>query len=177
MLKDRSDAYELLRSLKAPDRLIQHAQIVSQTADSLLMKLKALGIFCNDLTVELGAVLHDAGKTLHPQELSVSGTLHLQAGKALLLANGVQPEVACCCHSHGAGAWNLPAVTFEERIVALADKLWKGKRIAELELGIIDEVATRLGVSRWEVFERLDNAFEEIASGGAERLRQSKIDS
>lgn len=174
MLKDRSNAYELLRRLNATDRLIRHAQIVSQTADTLLMKLKALGISCDVLTVELGAILHDTGKIQHPQEFSVSGVLHQQAGKAILLANGVQPEVACCCLSHGAGSWNLPEVTFEERIVALADKLWKGKRIAELELSIIDEVATRLGVSRWDVFDRLDTAFEEIAAGGAERLQQSK---
>ena len=71
-------------------------------------------------------------------------------------------------------AWNFPGVSLEERIVALADKLWKGKREAELGLSIIDEVAVRLGVSRWNVFERLDTAFEEIAVGGAERLQGSR---
>jgi hypothetical protein len=68
----------------------------------------------------------------------------------------------------------LPEVSLEERTVALADKLWKGKREAELELLIIDEVAARLGISRWDIFERLDSSFEEIASGGAERLQGSK---
>jgi hypothetical protein len=65
-------------------------------------------------------------------------------------------------------------VSLEERTVALADKLWKGKREAALELSIIDEIAERLGVSRWEVFERLDTAFEDIAAGGAERLEASR---
>jgi len=43
-----------------------------------------------------------------------------------------------------------------------------------LELGIIDEIAERLGVSRWDVFERLDTTFEEIAAGGDERLQRSR---
>ncbi|MFZ1086235.1 MAG: HDIG domain-containing metalloprotein [Terracidiphilus sp.] len=172
MLKDRNDAYELLQSLGAPARLIHHAQVVSQVADLLLKEFKALGVSCDILTVELGAVLHDTGKTQHPQELSVSGTHHQQAGKAILLAHGVQPEVARCCVSHG--VWNPPEVSFEERIVALADKLWKGKRIAELELSIMDEIAARSGVSRWDIFEKLDTIFEDIAAGGAERIQQYK---
>lgn len=172
MLKDRSGAYELLKNLGAPDRLIRHAQLVSQAADLLLLEFQALGVTCDVRIVELGAVLHDAGKISHPQELSETGSMHQQAGEALLLAHGVQPEVARCCTSHG--AWNLPEVSLEERTVALADKLWKGKREAELELSIIDEVAVRLGISRWDVFERLDTIFEEIASGGAERLQGSK---
>ena len=104
----------------------------------------------------------------------MSGTRHQQAGEAILLAHGVQPEVARCCVSHGAGSWSRPEVTFEERIVALADKLWKGKRIAELELSIMDEIAIRLGISRPDIFEKLDATFEGIAAGGAERLQQCK---
>jgi len=93
------------------------------------------------------------------------------AGQALLLAHGVQPEIARCCASHG--AWDSPGVSLEERTVALADKLWKGKREAQLELGIIDEVALRLGVSRWDIFERLDSAFELIGAQGSKRVQAS----
>jgi hypothetical protein len=85
----------------------------------------------------------------------------------------VQPEVAQICVSHA--SWDLPEVSFEERVVALADKLWKGRREAALELSIIDEMAARLGASRWDVFERLDTAFEEIAAGGAKRLQESRL--
>ena len=88
-----------------------------------------------------------------------------------MLKHSVQPEVAKCCVSHA--AWHGPGVTFEERTVALADKLWKGKRDADLELVIIDEAAIRLGVGRWDVFARLDLAFEGIAASGDERLRRS----
>jgi hypothetical protein len=85
----------------------------------------------------------------------------------------VQAEVARFCTSHA--AWNLPEVSMEERVVALADKPWKGKRDADLELNVIDEVANRLGVSRWDVFDSLDSTFENIAAAGAERLEQSRL--
>jgi hypothetical protein len=57
--------------------------------------------------------------------------------------------------------------------VALADKLWKGKREDVLELSVIDEIAARLGNSRWDVFDRLDTAFERIAAGGADRVQRT----
>jgi hypothetical protein len=174
MLRDRNDAYELLKDLGAPNRLVRHAQLVSQAADLLLLELRALGVTCDVCIVELGAVLHDAGKIHHRQEFSEPGSLHEKAGEALLLARGVQPEIAKCCTSHG--AWNLPEVSLEERIVALADKLWKGKREADLELTVIDDIATKLGVERWDVFERLDTTFEEIAAAGAERIQASNME-
>jgi hypothetical protein len=174
MLKSREDAYELLKVLGASDRLFRHAQLVGHAADLLLVELQAIGVKCDAGSVELGAVLHDAGKINHPKEFSEPGSQHEEAGQVLLLAHGVQPEAARCCVSHG--AWNFPDVTLEERIVALADKLWKGKREAELELSLIDEVALRLGVSRWDVFERLDTKFEQIAADGAERVQGSRSD-
>ena len=88
-----------------------------------------------------------------------------------MLKHGVQPEVAKCCISHAAR--RNPDATFEERTVALADKLWKGKRDTDLERVIIDEAAIQLSVGRWDVFARLDLAFERIAASADERLRRS----
>ena len=99
MLKDRSEAFALLRDLGAPDRLIHHAQMVSQAAEQLLLEFAALAIPMDVRSVELGAILHDTGKILHPEELSEPGSLHEKAGEALLLSHGVQPEVARCCSS------------------------------------------------------------------------------
>ncbi len=87
------------------------------------------------------------------------------------LAQGVPPEGAHCCVSHA--AWKQPGVSLEEKTVALADKLWKGKREQSLELMVIDEIALRLGRNRWDVFPDLDAVFEDIAAGGAERLQRS----
>jgi hypothetical protein len=47
---------------------------------------------------------------------------------------------------------------------------------ANLELVVIDMAAARLSVGRWEVFERLDAAFEAIAAQGDERLARSQMD-
>jgi putative nucleotidyltransferase with HDIG domain len=166
------DAYALLHALGASKRLIHHARLVSQAADVLLVEVKSLGVPIDVRVVHFGAILHDIGKIRHQQELSEPGSLHEQAGEAMLLERGIDPAIARCCASHG--AWNSPGVSLEERVVALADKLWKGKRETGLELLVVDEIATRLMVTRWDVFERLDTVFEEIAAGGSERVEQSR---
>ena len=89
-----------------------------------------------------------------------------------MLAHGVQPAVARCCVSHA--AWDGPSVSFEERSVALADKLWKGKRVPDLEMLVVDSAAVRLGVTRWDVFAELDSVFEQIAAGAGDRLERSR---
>jgi hypothetical protein len=173
MVNEPSDACELLRELGASERLIQHGQLVGEAARLLLVAFRALEVVVDERTVELGALLHDAGKIVYPRELSKAGTLHEEAGERLLRAHGVQAEVARCCRTHG--VWDQPGVSLEERLVALADKLWRGKREAGLELLVIDETALRLGASRWEIFERLDTAFEAIASDGAAWVEASRI--
>ena len=100
--------------------------------------------------------------------------MHEPAGEALLLAHGVQPDVARCCVTHA--KWNGVDVSFEERSIALADKLWKGKREESLELAVIDDVAARLQLGRWDVFTRLDEVFEQIASEGPARLERSRVE-
>ena len=171
-LNDRHDAYRLLSSLGAPERLIVHVRLVGEAADLLMAKYRQMGVDFDAEHIELGAAVHDAGKLLFPGELDGPGSQHEPAGEKLMLANGVQPHVARCCVSHA--AWQTPNVSFEERSVALADKLWKGKREEELELGVIDSIAEKLGVDRWTVFTELDLAFEEIAAGASDRLARSK---
>jgi len=172
MLRDRTEAFDLLKSMGAPGRLILHAQLVSEAADQLLIEFSAIGIELDEVVVKLGAVLHDTGKISHPNELTEPGSEHERAGQAILLACGVQAQIARVCVTHA--SWNAPDASLEERIIALADKLWKGKREPELELSIIDTVAGLLACSRWDVFERLDTAFEEIAADGLKRLQQSR---
>jgi hypothetical protein len=172
MLRTRDDAYSLLRSLGAPTRLLKHVQLVREAADELMQAYGSLGIGFDRTTIELGVAVHDAGKILHPSELNGPGSDHEQAGEALMLANDVQPHIARCCVSHA--AWRSPDITFEELSVALADKLWKGKCEAELELRVIDSAANTLGVERWDIFAELDGTFEEIANGGPGRLARSE---
>ncbi|NHZ44947.1 phosphohydrolase [Massilia aquatica] len=170
-LDKRTDAYALLHALGASARLLRHLQLVGEAADALIDIYNSLDLRFDARLIELGAAVHDAGKITFPEELDGPGSRHEPAGQALMLANGVQPAVARCCVSHA--AWQEPGNSFEELSVALADKLWKGKREEELELRVIDLIAAQRGQSRWDVFTTLDGAFEDIAVGGSERLRRS----
>lgn len=172
MLSTRADADLLLQQLGAPQHLLAHLRLVGEAADLLIIALGNLGLQFDAQLIELGVAVHDAGKILHPQELVGPGSQHEAAGEALLLTHGVQPAVARCCVTHA--AWQGAEVSLEERTVALADKLWKGKREASLELCVIDGVAARLGVGRSDIFEQLDAVFEAIAAGGTERLARSR---
>ena len=173
MLSSRDDAYSLLTSLGAPPRLLQHLKLVGEAADQLMSAYEDVGISFERRTIELGVAVHDAGKILFPQELDAAGSDHEHAGEKLMLSNGVQAEIARCCVSHA--EWQAAGITFEELSVALADKLWKGKRVPELELRVIDLVAHKLSADRWDIFGKLDGAFEEIADGGADRLARSQV--
>jgi len=172
VLRTREDAYRLLADIGAPGRLLLHLRLVGEAADELVEAYRALDLVFDAELIELGVAVHDAGKIQHPQELLGPGSLHERAGERLMLDHGVQAEVARCCITHA--AWQGEGVSFEERSVALADKLWKGKRQEDLELLVLDEVATRLGKARWEVFQQLDSAFEAIASRADGRLARSK---
>lgn len=165
-------ARELLVALGAPPRLLRHVELVGEAAEMLLQKLARLGVKADADLVRVGVILHDAGKTVHTGELDQPGGEHEPAGEALLLEHGVIPAVARICMSHA--RWHEMPVALEELLVALADKLWKGVRKADLEERVIDGVASALGKTRWDLFVELDSCFERIAAGGTARLERSR---
>lgn len=172
ILRNRKDAEELLQRLGASKRLLLHLRLVGEAADLLIAAYGKLGLKFDAKLIELGVAIHDAGKIAFPEELDASGSQHEPAGLALLLAQGVQTEIARCCVSHA--DWRGELVSFEERSVALSDKLWKGKREPELELLVIDAIAKKLGLQRWDIYAQLDSTFETIAADASERLRRSR---
>lgn len=165
------DAEAFLIERSAPKRLVQHGRLVLEAADLLIATVHSLGVAFDGDLVRVGAMLHDAGKIVHPNELSGGGAQHEEAGERFLLEQGVEPQIARFCTSHA--KWSAMSCSLEELLVALADTLWKGVRREELERRVIDEVARRLGVDMWSVFVQLDSCFEQIADGGGERLRRS----
>ena len=168
----RNIALAVLREIGAPERLIRHGDLVAEAAEEILEVVTSL-VAVDAQLVRLGARLHDAGKALHPHELDRSGRVHEDDGGALLLRHGVDPRVARMCRTHA--RWReTPDVTLEDLLVALADSLWKGRRDDELEQRVVDVVAARARVGRWDVFTRLDDAFERIAAGGQDRLDRSR---
>ena len=120
------------------------------------------GFEFNKNLVRLGVAIHDAGKILHPDEIFGIGNAHELSGEKLLLETGVQANIARCSLSHA--RYELMETSFEELLVALSDKLWKGKRVDALELQVIDHIVKSLGKSRWDIFHDLDDCFEKIAA-------------
>ncbi len=64
--------------------------------------------------------------------------------------------------------------TLEQLIVALADKLWKGKRHPSLEAMVVHAVAKATSKDAWDIFIELDACFENIASEAPQRLLQTQ---
>ena len=133
--------------------------------------MSALGVKLNLEFVRCGAFLHDVGKISSPSELEEPGRDHEAAGEALLQKQGIDPILARVCRSHA--DWQDPEITLEELLIALADKLWKGKRVADLELRVVDRVAASLSQGRFDIFAQLDTLFENISVNGHQNLERS----
>ena len=56
--------------------LPRHAQLVGEAADSLIVEYREPGVEFDASLIELGAAIHDAGKIVHPEELSGPGSRH-----------------------------------------------------------------------------------------------------
>jgi hypothetical protein len=158
-------ARTLLETLAAPPRLGAHLRVVHDVAVTLT---GWVGPRVDVPAVLFGAATHDIGKILHPAELSGPGSAHEPAGYSLLLSQGVEESLARFARTHG--SWDAPDVTFEDLLVSLADKVWKGKRVPELEQRVAERLGGSLGGSPWETFLALDDELERIASGADARL-------
>lgn len=119
--------------------------------------------------VLLGAATHDLGKTLHPEELVGPGRRHEFDGPGLLQRFGLPEEIARFAATHG--TWESEQVTLEDRLVALADNLWQGRRREQLERLVVAEVATQTSLDQWAVFYQIDTICERLAARSDERLQ------
>jgi HD superfamily phosphodiesterase len=161
---------ELLVSLKAPARLAAHLRAVHDVAwqltDRLATGYPALTFDRN--AVLYGAASHDIGKIIHVDELTGPGSQHEAAGYSLLITHGVAPDLARFARSHA--SWTAPDTTIDDHLVSLADKIWKAKRVPDLEDLITAELATASGIERWQAFGELDDILTGLAAGADDRL-------
>jgi len=171
LLKSEAEAIELLIKMGASEHLINHVRLVGEAAEILLQTCEAMNVPIDSAFVKVAVAVHDIGKIVHFHEMSAPGSQHEPRGEKILLAQGVSPKIARCCLSHA--RWHKMECSLEELIVALADTLWKGKRIDALELEVIDNIARILRKDRWDVFPELDSQFEAIANEGGNRLSRS----
>lgn len=165
-----NNVQELCETLQVPPRLLAHLILVHDTAVEIVEALQKdfSALRFDKVPVLFGAASHDLGKILHPTELTGPGNLHENAGVRLLQQHDISPEYARFAQTHG--AWNNSNLAIEDLLVALADKVWRGKREQVLEALIVTKIVEQTGQEHWEVFDKLDNLATEIASVGNERL-------
>ena len=125
-----TQAFELLIELGASPWLLQHHELVHEVAVELCDRLvRDFEVPLDRTRVVVGAALHDAGRITDVRPASHA------AGERLLREHGVSAELARCCVSHA--TWDRGFPTLEELLVALADVLWDGTRIAALEKRVV----------------------------------------
>lgn len=162
---------ELVSALMCPPRLAAHLRAVHDAAHRLVGALEERypGLAFDRAAVLFGAATHDMGKTVHLSELSGPGAAHEEAGRALLLDLGVSPELARFCATHG--AWTRPGTGLEDLLVSLADKIWKNKRVPDLEDLVVARLAGATGRPAWEEFLALDEILSPIGDEAGQRLQ------
>ena len=159
----------IFSELSVPPRLYVHSLLVYDVANKLI---EAITGTWNNLNIDenlvfFGAAIHDIGKCIHTNELSEKGHKHEQEGTSLLISLGVPEEKAKFAASHA--TWSEKS-TIEELCVSLADKIWKGSRIHDLEDLLIEKIATETKMEHWRIFSLLDSIIEDITRDADERL-------
>jgi hypothetical protein len=161
---------QLLQDLDAPPRLAAHLRAVHdvacQIADWLTRQYPDLR-FDRD-AVLFGAATHDIGKTVCTAELSGPGSEHEEAGRQLLLAHGVSPGLARFAATHA--AWTQPGIQIEDLLISVADKVWKNKRVRDLEDLVVSQLAEASGRGAWEEFLAFDDLLTSIGEDADGRL-------
>ena len=165
-----SEVTYLLVALAAPPRLAAHLRAVHDVALRLLVALPLAwpSLVIDAGAVAFGAATHDIGKSLHTNELGSPGSQHEESGYQLLVTRGVSADRARFARTHS--RWSADDATFEDQLVALADKIWKGQREEELERVIVARLASMAGSAQWKVFSRLDEILEDLAIHADARL-------
>ncbi|MEV4764298.1 HD domain-containing protein [Micromonospora chokoriensis] len=160
----------LLETLHAPPRLAAHLRAVhdvaAQLTDAVSDRFPQLPF--DSEAVLFGAATHDIGKIRHPEELSGPGSAHEPAGFDLLVRHGVAESLARFARDHA--SWQQAGIGVDDLLVSVADKVWKGKRVTDLEGLLVDRLADATGRERWSVFLDLDDILDRIAADADRRL-------
>ncbi|MFE9425073.1 phosphohydrolase [Kitasatospora sp. NPDC006697] len=164
------EAARLLHEVDAPPRLVAHLRAVHDVAGQLLdwIASRDLDLGISSEAVLFGAATHDIGKALYPAELSAPGAQHEEAGRELLITRGIDSTMARFAGTHA--AWTTEEAGMEDLLVSLSDKIWKNKRVPELEDLVVARLAAASGRSAWEEFLDLDSVLTRIGDRADERL-------
>lgn len=160
---------EIFERLKMPPRLLAHLTLVHDAEKRLLKEME--GAFPKvkiDKELALfGAATHDIGKCVYKKELTQLGREHEAQGQKLLLSLGASAQMAAFAKNHS--SWSERS-TIELLLVSLADKIWKGSRVAELEDLVAAKISQASALEKWEAYLLLDDIIQKIASDADKRL-------
>lgn len=159
----------VFQTFTVPQRLYAHLMIVHDVANKLLEEINRTwgSLNINKNLVLFGAATHDIGKTIYTNELSEAGYKHEQAGLQLLLSLGISEKKSKFAASHSSWSENS---TLEELLVSLADKIWKGNRVQDLEDLLIERISTETKTERWNTFSLPDSIIDDITKDADKRL-------
>jgi len=166
-LPTRIHAIRFLSRIGCSKSVIDHCIVVSDLAAAIARACERSGIPVDVKLVEAASLLHDAGRSV------THDVRHGVLGGALARANGFDERIVRIIETHvGAG---IPADeaeeiglpkrdfmprTIEEKIVAYADKLMKGKKRAEVD-EVLEEFSKTLGANH-PALNRFRNLHREI---------------
>ena len=144
-LPSRQKAIELLRQSGCPPRIVQHCKTVSKLAVQLAKILQKKGYNVDIELVEIGALLHDIGRS------ETHGVDHAIVGARIAKNHALPESVIKIIERHVGGGipqneaedlgWskkNYLPKTLEEKIVNYADKLVEGTHRVSMERTIAD---------------------------------------
>lgn len=86
----------------------------------------------------------------------------------MLLFRGIAPGPARVAGIHA--SWTLPDIGVEDLLVSVADKIWKNKRVPDLEDRLVRRITEGSGRPMWEEFLELDDFLTEAGEAADARL-------
>jgi putative nucleotidyltransferase with HDIG domain len=154
----------------ASPRLIAHLILVHDTALRITEQIDKIwpSLKYDVKAVLIGAATHDIGKSIYKEELSLPGKRHEEIGPKLLTQSGLSESYARFARTHA--QWQSSTVSIEDLLVALADKIWKGQRNADLEAVLTNFLAKQSNQEEWDVYLKLDDLINEITKDADARL-------
>jgi len=169
-LPNREQAIEILQKNNCSTKIITHCQAVASLALELAEKFKAKNYSVNLELIEIGAILHDLGRS------KTHDVTHAVEGMRLAQTEGLPETVICIIKRHvGAGItteeaeqlnWpkdNYIPQTLNEKIVCYADKCISGNDRVSVETTIkqlydknLDDAAKRVRQLHDEIISLLE---------------------
>lgn len=86
----------------------------------------------------------------------------------MLVDYGIKENLARFTITHS--NWENENLKIEDLIVSLADKIWKGQRIDNLEEKVIAKISLFTNIDYWTVYLKIDNIISQIINGSDKRL-------